>query len=320
MLKRFVLLVAVMMVTLVALSGVALASGELDQQNLVPTNEGMGGTGIDQRLMLAQTFTAGRTGELDKVSVYLSANTSGPVPGAGNMVAEIYPTDSSGNPNTSTQPLGSGSTPSSSIIPERAQWVDINLSQSAPVTEGTLYALVLHTVDTDPNNTGFAGYLSWMGNGSGLDHYTRGSANYGLQDFFFKTFVTTPPPASSSDTEAPTVAKVTPPATRGANITVQFSEPMDPKTLMQDPNAQPSLSTTVMLVEGKSTSATRVPAKVSCTDASCQTLTLDPDARLGKLKTYTVKIKGGGAASGVKDLAGNVMAQNFKQTFKTKSG
>ena len=71
MLKRFVLLVVVMMVTLVALSGVALAAGQLDQQNLVPTNEGMGGTGIDQRLLLAQTFTAGRSGELDKVSVYL---------------------------------------------------------------------------------------------------------------------------------------------------------------------------------------------------------------------------------------------------------
>ena len=120
------------------------------------------------------------------------------------MVAEIYPTDSSGNPNTNARSLGSGSTPSSSIIPERAQWVDINLSQSAPpVSEGTLYALVLHTVDTDPNHPGFAGYLSWLGNGSGPDHYTRGSANYGLQDFFFKTFVTTPTPASSSDTEAP---------------------------------------------------------------------------------------------------------------------
>jgi hypothetical protein len=115
-------------------------SGELDQQNLVPTNKGMAGTGIEQRLLLAQTFTAGHSGELDKVSVVLSANTSGPIPGAGNMVAEIYPTDSSGNLNTSTQPLGSGSTPSSSIIPERAQSVDINLSQSAPVTEGTLYA------------------------------------------------------------------------------------------------------------------------------------------------------------------------------------
>jgi hypothetical protein len=159
-LKRFVLLVAMMMVTLVALSGVALASGELDQQNLVLTNEGMGGTSIDQRLLLAQTFTAGRSGELDKVSVYLTANTSGPVPGVGDVVAEIYPTDSSGNPNTSARSLGSGSTPSSSIIPERAQWVDINLSQSAPVSEGPLYALVLHTVDTDPNYTSFAGYPS----------------------------------------------------------------------------------------------------------------------------------------------------------------
>jgi Bacterial Ig-like domain len=194
--------------------------------------------------------------------------------------------------------------------------VDINLSQSAPVTERTLYALVLHTVDTDPNHPGFAGYLSWMGNGIGVDHYTMGSANYGLQDFFFKTFVTAPPPATSSDTQASTVAKLIPPATRSANITVQFSEPMDPKTLMQDPDAQRSTSTTITLLSGNSTSATQVPAKVSCTNASCETITLDLDARLGKQKTYTVRIKGGGSGGGVKDVAGNVMGQSFK----TKSG
>jgi hypothetical protein len=88
---------------------------------------------------------------------------------------------------------------------------------------------------------------------------------------------------------------------------------------MQDPNAQPSSSTNITLLSGNATSTTRVPAKVSCTDASCKTLTPDPDARLGKQKTYTVKIKGG-SEGGVKDLAGNVMAQNFRQTFKTKSG
>src|SRR4051812_27351267 len=98
--RRLVLLVSAMIVALIALSGVALAAGQLDQQNLVQPNEGMAGTGIDQRPQLWQTFTAGRSGDLDKVSVYLSANTSGPVPGGGYMVAEIYPTDSSGNPNT----------------------------------------------------------------------------------------------------------------------------------------------------------------------------------------------------------------------------
>src|SRR5215210_2351686 len=223
MLKRFVLLVAVMMVTLVVLSGVALAAGQLDQQNLVPTDGATDeGLSIYGSVDTAQTFTAGRTGELDKVSVYLAPNAGGPVP-AGSVISEIYPTDSSGNPDTNTQPLGSGSIPSSSLT---FPWVDITLSQSAPVTQGTVYALVVRAVDADPNHPGFGGYLSWFRNAPGEGRYAMGNEAdrwlgfpwnlHSSQDRFFKTFVTTSTPASSSDTEAPTVAKATPPATRGA--------------------------------------------------------------------------------------------------------
>lgn len=162
------------------------------------------------------------------------------------MVAEIYPTDSSGNPDTHASPLGTGSTPSSSIIPERAQWVNINLSQGAQVSQGTLYALVLHTVDANPNNPGFAGYLSWPGTSSGPDHYTMGSGNYGMQDYFFKTFVSTPTSASPSDTQAPTVKSLvatnrtaTGEPRRNTNFLATFSEPMNKSTL----NNRPSSST-----------------------------------------------------------------------------
>jgi hypothetical protein len=62
-----------------------------------------------------------------------------------------------------------------------------------------------------------------------------------------------------------------------------------------------------------------VPAKVSCTDASCKTVTLDPDVRMGKRKMYTVRIEGGGDADGlaVKDLVGNELAQDFVKSFRT---
>jgi predicted outer membrane repeat protein len=117
---------------------------------------------------------------------------------------------------------------------------------------------------------------------------------------------------------APTVS-VTTTKRRSGNITVQFSESMDPNTLMQNPNAQPSTSTTILLFKGGPTSTTQVPAKVSCTDASCKTVTLDPDVRLGKRKMYTVRIEGGGDADGltVKDLVGNELAQDFVKSFRT---
>jgi hypothetical protein len=98
---------------------------------------------------------------------------------------------------------------------------------------------------------------------------------------------------------------------RGGAITLQFSEPMEPSTLMQvlsnDPK-QLSTSTTILLLYGGLTSTAQVPAKVSCADTFCRTVTLDPDARLAKRKTYSLKIERGGAFDGhaVQDQAGNI--------------
>ena len=119
---------------------------------------------------------------------------------------------------------------------------------------------------------------------------------------------------------APTVSSVTTPRRRSGNIKVQFSEPMDPSTLMQNPSAQPSTSTTILLFKGGSTSTIQVPAKASCTDASCRTVTLDPDMRLAKRKKYTVTIEGAGDTDGlaVKDSAGNELAQDHVKSFRTK--
>jgi len=126
---------------------------------------------------------------------------------------------------------------------------------------------------------------------------------------------------------APTVSSVKPPKRRSGNVIVQFSESMDPQTLMQnaaDPVGQPSTSTTIVLLKGASASTIQVSAKVSCTDSTCKTVTLNPDARLAKRKKYTVKIEGVvdieavGDNLAVKDLASNGLAQDYVKSFKTR--
>ena len=103
------------------------------------------------------------------------------------------------------------------------------------------------------------------------------------------------------DTTAPTVTSVTP--TNGATDVattvapqIVFSEAMDAATI----NA-----TTVRLLDGGST----VAATVSY-NAATRTATLTPTASLSNLKTYTVSVTGG-----VKDLAGNALAQAFTANF-----
>ena len=118
---------------------------------------------------------------------------------------------------------------------------------------------------------------------------------------------------------APTVSSVTTPRRRSGNIKVQFSEPMNPTTLMQNPSTQPSTSTTILLFKGGPASTTQVGAKASCTDASCKTVVLDPNRRLAKNKKYTVRVEGAGDADGlaVEDPAGNELARDYVRSFRS---
>ncbi len=132
---------------------------------------------------------------------------------------------------------------------------------------------------------------------------------------FSKALEVTPP-----DTAAPTVEGIVTPRKRGANITVRFSESMDPGTLVQNPDAQPSTSETVVLFKGGPTSGIKVPTKVSCTDESCETAIVNPDKRLARRTKYTVRIEGAGDSDGlaVADPAGNELAQDEARTFTTR--
>jgi hypothetical protein len=131
-----------------------------------------------------------------------------------------------------------------------------------------------------------------------------------------------PPP---DDTEAPTVTSTTPTSSqtgvaRNTDLTIVFSEEMDPDTL--------STSTVTLhqkywyrvrkRVRGKIRRVWRyrwvpVTASVSC-DTPCKTATLDPSSDLLANTTYSATV-----ATGAKDKAGSALAQNYSWTFTTGS-
>ena len=110
------------------------------------------------------------------------------------------------------------------------------------------------------------------------------------------------------DTTAPTVTGTSPTADAtgvavSANVTGTFSEAMDASTVT---------SNTFTLRAGTTT----VPAAVTY-NSTDKVVTLNPDADLVAGTTYTATIKGG--TSGVKDVAGNVLASDKTWTFTTAS-
>jgi hypothetical protein len=112
----------------------------------------------------------------------------------------------------------------------------------------------------------------------------------------------------STDTVAPTVSGVAPAdgttdVAVTANVEATFSEAMDPVTI--------SGSTFTLTKQGSSQSVT---ATVSY-DAATKKAALDPDADLDPNATYTAAVKGG--TSGVKDPAGNPLAQDTTWSFTT---
>ena len=116
--------------------------------------------------------------------------------------------------------------------------------------------------------------------------------------------------APAGDTTAPTVSSVSPAAGAtsvavGTNVTAVFSEAMTASTI--------SGSTVKLTAPG---STTPVAATVSY-DATSKQATLNPSSDLAAGVTYTATVVGG--SSGVKDLAGNALAQSKTWTFTTAS-
>ena len=302
--RRTVVLLTSMALAVLLASGVALAASQLDQQQ-TSTNSGLG---FNKANETAQTFTAGLSGSLDKVSVHINRYISTDV---GALQVSIQTLDSSGFP--STKVLGSGSVPASNFVTnDPAAWEDVSLTPPAPVSSGTKYALVLSTAN-DPADQSFYQWSAGTNNPyAGGDAVRQGLRSLNQPegwhfliidgkpaDFAFKTFVahTTAPP---HHTQAPRVQAVTP--VNGAtdvapksNVVATFSEAMKASSLKN--------AFTLAKRHAHGTT-TRVAAKVRY-DAVAKRAVLDPHAKLVRGAKYVATV-----TTSAKDLAGNSLDQN----------
>ena len=129
----------------------------------------------------------------------------------------------------------------------------------------------------------------------------------GVEYAFFPAVAGTYQATYASDTAPPTVSSTSVPggssaADPGGNITITFSEAMDPSTIN---------GSTILLQDA---SGNLVPATVTY-DPATRTATLNPTGTLAASTTYTLVVKGG--SGGVKDAAGNALASDTTSSFTT---
>ncbi len=114
--------------------GVASATDTLDQHQ---TNYA-GGLLVTSTDSFAQTFTAGLSGGLDRVELYLYN-----VGATGDLKVEIRGVESTGAPSATTL---ASETVLGSSIPELGGWVPVTFVLPAQVVAGTQYAIVAYRV------------------------------------------------------------------------------------------------------------------------------------------------------------------------------
>src|SRR5215204_4029153 len=129
------------------LVGLAIAApvsaGTLDQQQTSFNND----TGLVSTQSGAQTFTTGISGVLDQADLVLRKLGNAPA-----VTVEIRDT-SAGEPGTTV--LATGTIPSSAIGTVEA-FVPVTFATPAPVTAGTLYALVAYSPGSGQDSVGWS--------------------------------------------------------------------------------------------------------------------------------------------------------------------
>jgi Domain of unknown function (DUF4082)/Bacterial Ig-like domain/Bacterial Ig domain/Purple acid Phosphatase, N-terminal domain len=199
-------------------------------------------------------------------------------------------------------------------------WQQVRFASPVDIAAGTTYIASYHAPNGNyaTNLDGFAAagvdspplraLRDGEDGGNGLYAYgpsgTFPNGTYRSENYWVDVVLET-----GADETAPTVTSVTP--GRGAtgiaataNVTAQFSEPVDPTTV------------TASTITLRDPSGALVPAAVSY-DAGSQTATLDPNQSLAATTVYTALVKGGSA--GVKDFAGNAMSSDDSWTFTTRA-
>ncbi len=192
---------AVCCAVFVLVPGTALAD-TLDQQQ----PEGGSDVRIDSTESIAQTFTAGHTGGLDRVELLLGFPDFAPDAG---LSVEIR-TVSGGSPGTTV--LAAGNVAASAVSSTDA-WVPITFGTAVPVTAGTQYAIVAYsTVDNthsyfwaiafpDPYPAGATFYQTVTPPGPTWTLAALGG------DQAFKTYVEVPAPPATGPTGRGAAAK-----------------------------------------------------------------------------------------------------------------
>ena len=182
------------------------------------------------------------------------------------------------------------------------------------MTAGTTYVISYHTnaghysvarnafaapLESGPLNVPIGAGVYAYGTSSAFPSLSYQNSNY----FVDPVFTTT----SGTDTLAPTITNFNPfdgttNVPVNPTINVYFSEDLNTSTVT---------SATVKLLDGGNNA---VPATLVY-NQSTRTATLTPTSALANSMTYTIFVAGGSA--GVRDLAGNPMAQNTTSAFMT---
>jgi Calx-beta domain len=134
-------ILAIVVLGLAAIPDDASAAGTLDQEQADSTG---GAAFVGSAASFAQTFTAGSSGRLDQVDLFLARSSPATtLP----LELELRGVDLEGAPDATV--LASATLPAESV-PESGDFVQIPLAAPVPVVSGGRYAIVAHTTDTDP--------------------------------------------------------------------------------------------------------------------------------------------------------------------------
>jgi hypothetical protein len=149
LMRRATLLLAAIVAAMMLASGVALSqtapSGKLDAHFTPKTFNS--NSAVDATLKEAQTFTAGKTGQVTDAQAYIQTYRPG------DLTMQITTVDSSGNPTNNVLASTTIADPPLSDLSVNPQPVTGNFSNPASVVSGNKYALVLSTTATNsPHN------------------------------------------------------------------------------------------------------------------------------------------------------------------------
>ena len=187
--SRWLVCVAVALGLVAAAPSVAQA-GTLDQQQTALV--GFWGVGVDYTV--AQTFTASRSGRLDRVELGLFRRGN-----PGDLTVQIRGVNADGTPSATV--LGSTTVPAATIGLDAQQWLSVPIS--APSVAGTKYAIVLSNPVSDSCLLSGTGGCYFWGLTGDFELYSRGNG-YLLHsvvqswaptewDFKFRTYVASCP-------------------------------------------------------------------------------------------------------------------------------